>query len=307
MRPCSVALLTALFASLIAAQCTLAQNVGVSPGSIDLGLLEPGSTKVVDFYIVTSSNETLLIDIEPETAIFDLESITENTSEENMVSWVEMVNNPVELEPNTESQILGGSISGQRQVSFLLEIPKEAEPGRHVLNIKPVPLSSAESMGAVGGMVVAITSIKINFDVSGDPLRSGTILDVEGGSNVNGKQEIKTYFQNTGNVTISAGGTQKVYNKDGDLVAELYLGNTYVKPKEIKTLRSYLKTDDIPFEEYSVYTLIDYMTGTAEMASAIELTPATSLVIEQGPENLLWVALILVIVAVSIIIYRRLK
>ena len=49
------------------------------------------------------------------------------------------------------------------------------------------------------------------------------------------------------------------------------------------------------------------MTGTAEMASAIELTPATSLVIEQGPENLLWVALILVIVTVSIIIYRRVK
>ena len=302
-----MALLAALFVSSIIAQVGFTQNVGVSPGSIDLGLLEPGSTKVVDFFIVTSSDETLLIEIEPETVILDSKTITENSSEENMISWVKTINNPIELEPNTESQIIGSGLSGQRQVSFLMEIPKNAEPGRHILNIKPIPLSSSETIGTVGGMVVAITSIKLMFDVSGNPIRSGAILDVESGSNVNGKQEIKTYFQNTGNVTISASGTQKIYNKDGDFIAEIYLGNSYVKPKEIKVFSSTLKTNGLPLEEYDVYTVVEYKTGTAEKASAIELAPATALVIEQEPENMLLVVLVLVIIVVSIIIYRKIK
>ena len=41
-------------------------TVGVSPGKVDLGKVEKGSTKLVNFYIITPSEETLLVKLEPE-------------------------------------------------------------------------------------------------------------------------------------------------------------------------------------------------------------------------------------------------
>ncbi|MFH0929008.1 MAG: hypothetical protein V1818_01475 [Candidatus Aenigmatarchaeota archaeon] len=282
-------------------------NVGVSPGSIDLGEVEAGTTKVVDFYIVTMSEETMLVRLDPETVIFDTVPFKNNFSEENMLSWINIIDNPVELEPKYETlQTLGGSINSHRQVSFLINIPDDAEPGYHMIKMKPVPLATREEIGSVGSMVVAVTSVKVMFNVAGDPVRKGTILDVETGSYREGSVEMKTYFQNTGTVTISANGNQKIYDKEGKLVGTINLGKTYIAPKEIKTFRGTLKTADLPPEEYNVYTVIDYTTGKAEKSSSIELSPATSLAIEQGGDMTL-LFLILIVLIVSIIIYRRVR
>jgi len=311
MKFASLATWAIVLFSLIFSHSFFAQSgvsVGVSPGSIDLGLVEKGSTKLVDFYIITPSEESLIIRLEPENVVLDANSISKNSSEEDILSWIKIVNNPVELKPNTEPlETTGGSIRSHRQVSFLIEIPENAEPGRHVMNMKPVPLTSAESIGTVGSAVVAITSIKVMFDIVGNPIRKGVILDVENGYYTNGVLDLKTYFQNTGNVTISASGTQKIYDNSGKLVGEIYLGNAYVKPKEIKVFSGRLKNSELSFEEYNVYTAIDYKTGTAEKASLIKLSPPTALVLEERKENMLLLILILVIVAVSIIIYRRVK
>jgi hypothetical protein len=282
-------------------------SVGVSPGTINLGEVESVSTKLVDFYIISPTEETLLVRLEPERVTLDANSINENTSEEDITSWVKVINNPVELEPVNETlRTIGGIIKGQRKVSFLIDIPKDAEPGGHIVSIKPVPLTSSEATAPVGSRVVAITSIKVMFDVIGNPLRKGVILDVEAGDNINNNQEIKTYFQNTGTNTISTTGTQKVYDKDGKLIKEINLEKTYVSPKEIKTFRSFLTTDELPFEDYNIYTVIDYKTGAAEKSSIITLTPPTALVIEEAGD-ITWILLILIIVIISIIIYRKTK
>jgi hypothetical protein len=282
-------------------------SVGVSPGTVNLGKVENSSTKLVDFFIISPSEETMLVRLEPERVTLDRSSINENTSEEDITSWIRVINNPVELEPVNETlRTLGGTIKGQRQVSFLVDIPKDAEPGEHTVNIKPVPIVSAEPTAPVASMVVAITSVKVIFDVIGEPVRSGAILDVESGNHANNNLEIKTYFQNTGADTVSTSGTQKIYDKDGNLLKEINLEKSYVGPKEIKTFRSFLRTDDLQFEDYQVYTVVDYKTGTAEKSSVITLTPPTALVIEEGG-NITWIILILSIVIISIIIYRKIK
>jgi hypothetical protein len=282
-------------------------NVGVSPGSIDLGYVEKGSTKLVDFYIITPSEETLLVKLEPE-RVLDSSFVNSNSSEEDVIKWINIINNPVELKPNNETlQTLGGLIKGQRQVSFLIEIPENAEPGEHIVSIKPVPSAYSEATSPVGSVIVAITSIKIFFDVIGDAVRNGVILDVQVG-NYNGNQlELNTYFQNTGTVTLYVDGNQKIYDKDGNLVKELNLEKMFVKPKEIKTFKTFMPVDEINLEDYDVYTVIDYKTGEAEKISSIKIAPATALLVSSESSPVMLIVIILIIFIATIVVYRKIQ
>lgn len=292
---------------------SLSPNVGVSPGRIDLGKVEKNSTKLVSFYIITSSEETLLVKIEPQKVNLDAieNRIISNLSEEDITSWVKVINNPVELKPTNYSiKTAGGLISGQREINFLIEIPKNAEPGYHTVNVNPIPLESPGTLGPVGGIVVAITPIRVLLDIDGDVVRNGVILDVETGNYVGDRLEINTYFQNTGTVTISADGIQKIYDKDGNFIKELYLGKKYVKPKEIKVFRGLLPTKELSLEDYNVYTVIDYTTGKEEKDSVITIiAPPTALATkyEEGIVIPLLIIIIVIIFVISIIVYRRIK
>jgi hypothetical protein len=239
----------------------------------------------------------------------DSSLINENSSEEDPTSWVKIMENPVELEPSNETlKTLGGFIRGQRQVSFLIEIPKDAEPGEHILNIKPTPSTPSESIGSVGSRVVAITSFRVILDVVGDALRKGVILDVEAGSYSNNRLETNTYFQNTGTVTISASGSQRIYDKEGNLVDEIQLEKMFLKPKEIKVFKGFLSTEGLPLEDYSVYTVIDYNTGKAEKSSSIRLALPTSFAVNSGGFSPFLTVIILVcIVLASIVLYRKIR
>ncbi|MBN2202768.1 MAG: hypothetical protein JW700_01085 [Candidatus Aenigmarchaeota archaeon] len=284
-----------------------AANVGVSPGSFNMGQVVPGTTEVVDFYIVTASEETLLVQLEPETVIFDTVALKNNFSEENVLSWIDIINNPVELEPEYDVlETEGGNINSHRKVSFLLKIPRDAEPGDHMFKIKPIPLSDQGDIGNVGSKVVAITSVKVMFKVPGDAVRKGAILDVELGNDNENSVEIKTYFQNTGSVTISAKGLQRLYDKEGNLVGELQLAKKYIEPKQIATFKGILSTKGIEAEDYDVYTIIDYGTGEIEKSSKITLSKATTMAIKQEGDMTIFILIILILI-VSIIIYRRAK
>ena len=145
-------------------------NVGVSPGTLDLGNLEAGSTKLVDFYIITPSEEALLVKLEAEKGNLDFFSrpsykdFIYNYSEEDATPWVKVINNPVEIRPSNETlRATGGLIRGKEQISFLIDIPKNAEPGYHMLYIKPIPSASSETVGVIGSRVVALVSQDYGF------------------------------------------------------------------------------------------------------------------------------------------------
>ncbi len=131
MKVCSSIVFFILFFAIFSVT-TFSSTVGVSPGKIDLGNVERRSTKLVNFYIITPSNETLLVKLEIERVNLDNieDKIISNLSEEDITSWVKIMNNPVELKPtNNTLKTVGGLIKGQKQISFLIEIPKNAEPG----------------------------------------------------------------------------------------------------------------------------------------------------------------------------------
>jgi len=288
---------------------SFSQNVGVSPGKTDLGEVEKGSTKLVDFYVISPSDETLLIKLEPEMVDLYGNKNMNNFSEEDITSWVKIINNPVELKPVNETlKALG--VKGQREISFLIDVPEDAEPGYHTVNINPVPSKISETSSPVGSAVVSIISFRVFLNVIGDVVRKGSILDVESGSYTGNNLEISTYFQNIGTVTIASSGTQKIYDKDGKLVKEIYLGRSYVKPKEIKVFKGFLPTSGLSLGDYTVYTVIDYTTDSTEKSSTIKLTIPTPTALATKHEESMLTILVIAIIAIfiiSLIIYRRIK
>jgi hypothetical protein len=292
--------------------------VGVSPGLINLGDVEKGSTKLVDFYITTPSEETILVKLETENGNLDFFSrsgykdFVYNYSEEGAAGWVKVINNPVEIKPSNDTlAATGGLIRGREKISFILDIPKDAEPGYHVISVKPTPSAPSETIGTVGSQVVAITGITVVFNIPGEAIRKGLILDMETGNYVGNRLEIKTYFQNTGTTTISARATQRIYNESGDVIAEIYSGKGSVKPKGIITFITYMPTNGLDLGNYNAYTVVDYATGKSEKSSTIKLTapPPTALAAKPEEASLmpLIIIFVIIVIIVSIIIYRRVQ
>jgi hypothetical protein len=302
---------------IIFAQVSLAASfsIGVSPGTINLGNVTAGGTKLVDFYITTPSDEALLVRLDPERGTLNFfdkaeySSLLYNHSEEDVTGWVKVMKNPVEIMPSNETlQTTGGLIKGKEQISFLIDVPQNAEPGYHIVYIKPSPTTPQEDIGSVGSRVVAVTAMGVLFDVPGVAIRKGVILDTQAGNYIGNRLEIKTYFQNTGTTTISASATQRIYNGT-QMMQELYSGREFVKPKEIKVFMSYLDMGNKSLGDYNIYSVVDYTTGKAEKSSSVSLfAPSTAAVVLNQQDNTVLIILIVaVIVIVSLVFYKRIK
>lgn len=286
-------------------------TIGVSPALVNLGEVEAGSTKIVKFFLVTPSTEPLLVYLEPENGNLDFFSREEykqlvfNYSEEVVANWVEFLSNPIELKPTNETLKVGaGEIRGWREVSFLLNVPKNAEPGYHLLKIKPFPHVPSEVIGQAGARVVAITSVSVLFKVPGEVKREGIILDVSQGKYLGDRVEINTYFKNTGNVTISARAFQSIF-KNGESIENLTSAIQTIKPGETVTLKTFLPLNKISPGNFEVVTNVSYTTGST--------TKNTTLTIEapkiEKPEEIFpfWIVALILILILSIIIYKWYK
>ncbi|MEM5773288.1 MAG: hypothetical protein QXL86_03675 [Candidatus Aenigmatarchaeota archaeon] len=311
MRFCS-SLAFMIFLILIPSALAVDFTVGVSPALVDLGEVEPGSTKIVKFFLVTPSTEPLLVYLEAEDGSIDFfsrdqyKNLIFNYSEEPITKWAEFLSNPIELKPSNESLKTGaGEIRGWREISFLLNVPKQAEPGYHLLRIKPSPQVPSEAIGQAGARVVAITSVGILFKVPGDAKREGIILDVTKGKYVGNRLEINTYFQNTGSVTISAKAFQSIF-KDGEAIENLTSSTQLVKPGEIVDLKTFLPLSKISNGNFEIFTNVSFTTSSASKNSTlvIEAIPPIEKVEEIFP---FWLVILILIVLIAILIYKWYK
>jgi hypothetical protein len=281
--------------------------VGVSPPIVDLGILERGTTNVVKFYAVTVSDQPLVVFLECENGRLDFfnnhykDSIF-NFSEEDTVSWVKFISNPVELRPQNNSLSTDyESIKGWREVSFLLDVPNNAEPGYHLIRVKPNPQET--STQSTGTMVVAVTSINIIFNVSGEAQRKGVILDTVNEGTGSNTMRMNTYFQNIGTETISAKSTQMVYDKDDRLLKEVVSATKLVKPKEISNLVGIMPLSGVPLGDYKVLTTVSYTTDSAYKNSTLSITQNSIKAPVKSEDYTIWV-FILAIIIIAIVIYR---
>jgi hypothetical protein len=285
--------------------------VGVSPATINLGKLERGENKIVNFNVVTPSTETLIVILEAEQGNLDFfsreayKNFTYNYSEEILTGWVEFLNNPVELKPSNEVlKTVGGEIKGWREVSFILTVPKDAEPGYHLIKIKPIPAVPSENLGQAGARVVALTDVNVLFHVPGDAIRDGVILDVVPGNYVGNRLEIDTYFKNTGTVTISARAYHEIIANNS--LSNISSSTELVKPGETKILKAYLDVyKDMP-QEIEIKTTVNYVTGFKYKVSKISLPPAVAQYVTIPKYQIPWwmIVIIIIIIASSILFYK---
>lgn len=283
--------------------------VGVSPPIVDLGQVETGTTNLVKFFVVTTSEETFLVSLQPENGRLDFfdfnyKNSIFNYSEESTAGWVKFLSNPVELKPQNETLTTGyGNINGWREIDFLLEIPKDAEPGYHLISINPVPSQPSTSTGGVGAQLVALTSVNVIFNITGSATREGVILDTTSGDHTSSDLDIDTYFQNVGTTTISARAIQKIYDKDGNFITEISSPTSYVKPKEVNVLESPLPLTGLSFGDYKIFTSVSYTTDTAYKNSTISITPETLAEKPKPEEFPVWIFIVIIII-IAFIIYR---
>ena len=288
-------------------------SVGVSPSVIDLGTLNEGSTNIVKFFLVTPSAEPLLVNLQPESGNIDFfstryQGLIVNYSEEDTTSWLDLLKNPVELSPSNQTlQTTAGQINGWTEINFLINVPANAEPGYHIVKIKPVPSVPSEVLSGAGARVVAVTYVTALFNVPGDPVRQGIILDVNSGNFVGNELEIRTYFQNTGTDTISARAFQTVYDNNGTGIANLTSANDFVKPGETEVLLSYLPTTGLAIGDYNITTNVGYTTGNVSQNSTITLSAKPPTTVAAQPEafpSWILILVLIIIIIVTILIYK---
>jgi len=290
--------------------------VGVSPPIVDLGEIGRGESKIVKFYIVTPSTEPLIVSLESEQGNLDFftrdayKTLLYNYSEEIVIGWAEFLANPVELKPTNETlKTAAGEVRGWREVSFILNIPSNAEPGYHLLRIKPLPAVPSEVLGQAGARVVAVTGVNILFKVPGNAVRDGIILDVVPGSYVGNRLEINTYFKNTGSVTVSARASHEIVANNTS-IANISSSTELVKPGELKVLKAYLNVyKDMP-QEIEARTTVSYTTGSDSKLFKLSLPPIVApYVAVARPQVFPWwliIALIIIVVG-SVLVYKWYK
>jgi hypothetical protein len=306
-----LAMCTAMFSMCIHPSRAAAEYaVGVSPPIIDLGDVDAGETRIVKFFIVTPSTEPLLVYLEGERGSIDFFTskprytpLLANLSEEPVVGWLEFLKNPTELRPQNKSVgIPSGQLAGWQEVSFLLNVPKDAEPGIHLFKITPYPSTPSENLGPVGARMVAVTAITIIFNVPGRALRDGVILDSTAGKFTQSNLEINTYFRNTGSDTVSVKAVQEVF-VNGSWVSNLTSAVDIAKPGETRLLKTYLDRRLIPkgvvLESAEVRTNADYTTGFASMTSPIRFGASSFETSGESPQFPWWILAAMAIIGIT--------
>lgn len=267
-------------------------TVGISPPYQDIGEIGKGTSKLVNFRILTPSTEPILVYLEKmDTDIGIFHPAPQNFSEQQCADWANMIKNPITIEPSGE----------QRSYSYadiLLQVPDEAEPGFHRILVRPSVFVPDQNTGMVGSAVVGVTTFSLSFSVAGEAVRSAIILDsVKTGQDTN-SIETSTYVKNNGTVTIMAKVTQGIGNINVTSSVQR------IAPQEIKVFKVYLPLEAFR-EESSLHTVADYTTGMAVMDSEMTLEGEIFSEAAEPEQFPLWLIIILILAILAVYIYLK--
>ncbi|MBU5688682.1 MAG: hypothetical protein KQA41_00425 [Candidatus Aenigmarchaeota archaeon] len=273
-------------------------TVGVSPPVLDLGEIDRGETKIAKFNVITSTQDTLIVRLEATRGKVDFFSpnnyleYLSNYSEEDTKTWISFVSNPIDLEP---VNLPGTNIKSSKEVTFILKVPENAEPGYHTAYIMLDPKTPKQSTKPIA--IRTVFPLTVLFKVPGEAIRDGKIYE----TNFLGKDKDTSYFntifQNTGTVTILiTSGEIRIYNNTEDYIASAYIPSTYVNPGETKNIRS-LTSLALPEGSYKLQTIVYYSSGIAEKNSTIFVTkPSVSYEIKEKEKFPWWLIIIIILV-----------
>lgn len=291
-------------------------SIGISPGYLDLSEIEPGESRIVRFYIVTSSDDLFLVSLSPVKSVGlglfereDYKNLLKFYSEQDPSPWVNFIENPIELLPPEEdydSTGGGASLRGLREIKFVINVPKNAEPGYHIgeITMSPKIVHDDKSVS-----LVSVVPMKYIFKVTGNAVRDGQIIDVKSNGIHDGRLWLKVLYKNTGNVSVTIdGGEIDIFDKYGRYLMSTETSRGFVKPGETRELNSFADYDLFEEESYNVNAKISYLTGKAEKEGAIEIPEISEIptgkVVEGEKETKfpIWLVILLIIVIVTLII-----
>ena len=308
-------IIIAMLILIIFLNVSLAQEtiLGISPSHIDLGNLKRGEKKLVTFTVISPTHEKILISLSSNDG--DLRFLNKpsfkdkvyNFSDESTSNWVNFVKNPVELEPLEEKiGIKKGLVKGAR------EVPESAEPGFHLVRIIPYPASkpSITAPGTIGISVVTTAEVLVTFNVDGEAIRDGKIVDVIFNKYSGNVLEGSVLFKNTGTVTIKARITNiTILNEDNSIVESVgNFGEVLVKPGEMTKMNFIINSQKIVGnKDYNVFAEVNYLTGKDDIITKARVP--TSLVVLTSKEakeiDITILITILIFLAILFLVYRK--
>ncbi len=259
-------------------------SIGSAPGVYDLGIIDPGERITFRYYLMTNSRGDLLVSgnyitVHRSTYFTEKKSpykfIPSQASEESIADWVEVVKSPVVVSPSSSKLIYlpGGSVvRANGEIDIRLTVPDDAEPGYHAGAISLGPKLSAGGRGT-GVSTFAVTRPSFVFQVSGDAVRGGKIINIIADRIGERKADIDVFFQNTGTTTISIKLTSlKIYDKVGNVIADLNSGLTTSSPGDIKTLSVDWSGDKVQPGKYRAEATVSWTTGYTTHVQDIEIS-----------------------------------
>ena len=308
----AITIAAALLAMLILPQAVLASQIGVSPSVIDAGNMAPGESKTLSLGVFTTLNEKPVVymdvgSINKDVAASIAHGRGLNYSEEKTNTWLEFINNPVELSPGG---IAGIESSGMIGVNFILGIPRDAEPGFHMISITPMPVSP-ESRG-MGASMVSVARVNVFFNVPGNAVSAGHILDILAYRSP-GDVRVNAFFQNTGSLTSEVYLSRlSLFYTNGSLAASTTSEFIILKPGDIGKFTAIFPAR-VPNGNYTVMANFLYQGNeeaknfTVELSGRPQTFQAQGNVIAAPPDNTLMVVIILVFAVAGAVSYRKLS
>ncbi len=235
-------------------------NFGITPDQTDEGVQNPGDRFFTSFNVVSGQEEGLEVTIDTTTAgVDDFKAMrgeaAANYSEQPCQDCVEFLTGGGELQDYNQDS----NINQWRRVEFFVDVPEDAEPGYHMVQVQPQPTRSSGS-GSVG--VVSSTAFPVIFRVPGTAVRSATILGVHAGQTYDNRQRIVATLYNAGTVTVTTRTELRVPTVDGNRTVQT--GSSRLAPGETDYVTGRIATDELAVENgtFPVYAETDYSTGT---------------------------------------------
>ena len=254
----------------------MAASIGTTPGSIDLGELEPGQSYEQEVYITTNFDEEFLIRPSltsgTRSSHFEGENGSE-VSEKNISDWVNF-DEEVEIDPNTtitHELEDGSSVNAEGVFSFEVNVPNDAEPGYQYGLFRLNPEIS--SGGQEGTINWAETRPNFRFRIPGQADRSVEVTDVRAIRIGDEEVQIVKQLQNTGTVTTRLRrGELSILNENSEEIDELDVGSALLAPGEVAEIDTTWSSENVQGGNYQAEGIGDYRTGETHISGDFAIT-----------------------------------
>lgn len=309
-----------LAVTLLLSSTVSATYVGTAPGVKDLGEVERGEKRLVNFYVVTDVEDVFRIKpsvSRPQASIYRGGTADRynfgpsEASQEDVSPWIKFDKEKVRVNPATEQVVSlenGGAVNANEKVSFVLDVPEDAEPGYHAASVNLNPKFPGGGGPGTGVSTFGLTRMVLVFRVPGVAERDLKISHVNGFRTGERKARIDFLLKNNGTVTTRiARAETKIYDQFGNVTGEITSGGMYLEPGDTEVVSTVWDSPEISEGNYRVRGELNYLTGNTFLDSSINLGEYSSPVeVVDTPgegQDLPWWIVLMVLMILAVLMY----